>query len=217
MSIIDRVVEANRNYAKNYNPALGKRPAPKIAVVTCMDPRLSDLPGILGLPLADIDVIRTGGPAVTEDVLAELIVSNRVLGTTEILLLNHTGCGFTTFTDDELNARLSASTGDASPAPMRFFSFNDPEQNTREQIEKVRAHPWIAKDVPVRGFIFDVETGLLRECTESRRSLPPKTCALQRRHRGGTPISRFGQWRRPPKRQRRAPTWRDLGWRRTAP
>ena len=163
MSIIDRVVEANRNYAKTYNPALGKRPAPKIAVVTCMDPRLSDLPGILGLPLADIDVIRTGGPAVTEDVLAELIVSNRVLGTTEILLLNHTGCGFTTFTDDELNARLSASTGDASPAPMRFFSYNDPEQNTREQIEKVRAHPWIAKDVAVRGFIFDVETGLLRE------------------------------------------------------
>ena len=163
MSIIDRVVEANRNNAKTYDPALGKRPAPKIAVVTCMDPRLSDLPGILGLPLADIDVIRTGGPAVTEDVLAELIVSNRVLGTTEILLLNHTGCGFTTFTDDELNARLSASTGDASPAPMRFFSFNDPEQNTQEQIEKVRAHPWIAKDVAVRGFIFDVETGLLRE------------------------------------------------------
>ena len=163
MSIIDRVVEANRNYAKTYNPALGKHPAPKIAVVTCMDPRLSDLPEILGLPLADIDVIRTGGPAVTEDVLAELIVSNRVLGTTEILLLNHTGCGFTTFTDDELNARLSASTGDASPAPMRFFSYSDPEQNTREQIEKVRAHPWIAMDVPVRGFIFDVETGLLRE------------------------------------------------------
>jgi carbonic anhydrase len=163
MSIIDRVVEANRNYAKTYNPALGMHPAPKIAVVTCMDPRLSDLPGILGLPPADIDVIRTGGPAVTEDVLAELIVSNRILGTTEILLLNHTGCGFTTFTDDELNARLSASTGDASPAPMRFFSFNDPEQNTREQIEKVRAHPWIAMDVAVRGFIFDVETGLLRE------------------------------------------------------
>ncbi|HEY4672276.1 MAG TPA: carbonic anhydrase, partial [Gemmatimonadaceae bacterium] len=139
MSIIDRIVEANRDYAKTYNPALGKHPAPKIAVVTCMDPRLSDLPGILGLPLADIDVIRTGGPAVTEDVLAELIVSNRVLGTTEILLLNHTGCGFTTFTDDELNARLSASTGDASPAPMRFFSYSDPEQNTREQIEKVRA------------------------------------------------------------------------------
>ena len=163
MSIIDRALEANRNYAKSYDPTLGKRPAPKIAVVTCMDPRLSDLPGILGLPQADIDVIRTGGPAVTEDVLGELVVSNRVLGTTEILLLNHTGCGFTTFTDDELNAKLSASTGDASPAPMRFFSYKDPEQNTREQIKKVRSHPWIAKGIPVRGCIFDVETGLLRE------------------------------------------------------
>ena len=128
-----------------------------------MDPRLSDLPEILGLPQADIDVIRTGGPAVTEDVLAELVVPTRVFGSKEIMLLNHTGCGFTTFTDDELNAKLSALTGDASPAPMRFFSYKDPEQNTREQIKRVRSHPWIAKEVPVRGFIFDVETGLIRE------------------------------------------------------
>src|SRR3954467_10562550 len=134
MSIIDKALEANRNYAKNYNPTLGKRPAPKIAVVTCMDPRPSDPPGIMGLPQADIDVIRTGGPAVTEDVLGELVVSTRVLGTTEIMLLNHTGCGFTTFTDSELNAKLAASSGDSSPAPMRFFSFRDPEQNAREQI-----------------------------------------------------------------------------------
>jgi carbonic anhydrase len=163
MSIIDKALAANRSYAKKYDPALGKRPAPKLAVVTCMDPRLSDLPGILGLPQGDLDVIRTGGPAVTEDVLGELVVSTRVLGTTEILLLNHTGCGFTTFTDDELNSKLSASTGDASPAPMHFFSYKDPEENTLEQIKKVRSHPWIAKDVPVRGLIFDVDTGSLRE------------------------------------------------------
>jgi carbonic anhydrase len=163
MSIIEKALEANRNYAKNYNPPPGNRPFPKIVVVTCMDPRLSDLPGILGLPQADIDVIRTGGPAVTEDVLGELVVSTRVLGSKEIMLLNHTGCGFTTFTDDELNAKLTALTGNASPAPMRLFSFKDPEQNTREQIEKVRSHPWIAKEVPVRGFIFDVETGQIKE------------------------------------------------------
>jgi carbonic anhydrase len=66
-------------------------------------------------------------------------------------------------TDDELNAKLSALTEDASPAPMRFFSYKDPEQNTREQIKKVRSHPWIAKDIPVRGCIFDVDTGRLRE------------------------------------------------------
>jgi carbonic anhydrase len=128
-----------------------------------MDPRLSDLPAILGLPHADLDVIRTGGPAVTEDVLSELVVSTQVLGSREILLLNHTDCGFTTFTDAELNARLAASTGDASPAPMRFFSYKDPEQNAREQIKKVRSDPWIAKEVPVRGFVFDMATGLLQE------------------------------------------------------
>jgi carbonic anhydrase len=167
MSLIDKALVANRDYAKNYDPTLGKRPAPKVVVVTCMDPRLSDLPGILGLPDADLDVIRTGGPAVTEDVLSELVVSTRVLGTTEILLLNHTGCGFTTFTDEDLNAKLSASTGDASPAPMRFFSYKDPEQNTLDQIKKVSAHPWIAKDIPVRGVIFDVNTGLLQEVKQT--------------------------------------------------
>ncbi|HTV06542.1 MAG TPA: carbonic anhydrase [Acidobacteriaceae bacterium] len=169
MSLIDKALEANRNYAKKYDSKLGERPTPKIAVVTCMDPRLSDLPGILGLPHADLDVIRTGGPAVTEDVLGELVVSTRVLGTTEIMLLNHTGCGFTTFTDDELNAKLAAATGDSSPAPMRFFSYKDPVQNTQEQIRKVRSHPWIAKDVPVRGFVFDVKTGLLTEVKAVRQ------------------------------------------------
>jgi carbonic anhydrase len=163
MSIIDNALKANRHYARKHDPKLAERPTPKIAVVTCMDPRLSDLPAILGLQQADIDVIRTGGPAVTDDVLGELVVSTRVLGTREIMLLNHTGCGFTTFTDDELNAKLAAETGDSSPKPMRFFAFKEPEQNTREQIKKVRAHPWIAKDIPVRGFVFDMKSGLLSE------------------------------------------------------
>ena len=79
------------------------------------------------------------------------------------MILNHTGCGFTTFTDAELNAKLSKLTGDSTPAPMRFFAFKDPEQHTKEQLKMVRSHPWIAKDVPVRGFVFDVDTGRLRE------------------------------------------------------
>ena len=166
MSIIDNALKANRMYAESHNPKLAQPPAPKIAVVTCMDPRLSNLPDILGLPHSDIDVIRTGGPAVTDDVLGELIVSTRVLGTTEIMLLNHTGCGFTTFTDDQLNAKLAASTGKESPVPMRFFSFKDPVLHTREQIKKVKSHPWISEVVPVRGFVFDMETGLLSEVEE---------------------------------------------------
>ena len=163
MSLIDKAVEANRSYAKIPNPARAERPVPKLAVVTCMDPRVSDLPAILGLQYADLDVIRTAGPAVTDDVLGELVASNRIIGTNEIMLLNHTGCGFTTFTDEELNTKLATVTGDSSPAPMRFFSFKDPVQHTREQIEKVRSHPWIAKEVPVRGFVLDMETGLLKE------------------------------------------------------
>jgi carbonic anhydrase len=164
MSIIDDALTANRNYAaKTHDPKRAQPPAPKIVVVTCMDPRLSNLPAILGLPEADIDVIRTGGPAVTDDVLGEIIVSNRVLGSKEIMLLNHTGCGWTTFTDDELNKKLAATTGDSSPAPMRFYAYTDPVQHTREQIHKVRSHPWISKEVPVRGFVFDMETGLLSE------------------------------------------------------
>ena len=172
MSIIENALKANREYAKTHDRKLAQPPAPKIAVLTCMDPRLSNLPGILGLPHADIDVIRTGGPALTEDVLGELVVSTRVLGTKEIMLLNHTGCGFTTFTDEELNAKLAASTDDASPAPMRFFSYKDPEQHTRQQIEKVRSHPWIAKEIPVRGFVFDMETGLLSEVEPAPERAP---------------------------------------------
>ena len=122
MGMIDEALKANEQYARTYDPKLGAHPEPKIAVVTCMDPRLSDLEGILGLKNADLDVIRTGGPAVTDDVLGELVVSTRVLGSREIMLLNHTGCGFTTFTDEELNAKLGALTGDTTPAPMRFFS-----------------------------------------------------------------------------------------------
>lgn len=136
MSLIDQALVANRNYAKVPDPKLRERPTPKLAVVTCMDPPLSDLPAILGLSHADLDVIRTAGPAVTEDVLGELVASNRIIGTTEIMLLNHTGCGFTTFTDEELNTiLLTEATGDLSPAPMRFFSYDDPERHTREQIE----------------------------------------------------------------------------------
>jgi carbonic anhydrase len=87
MGLIDQALKANERYSETYDPKWGAHPQPRLAVVTCMDPRLSDLPAILGVKHADIDVIRTGGPAVTEDVLAELIVSTRVLGSQEIMIL----------------------------------------------------------------------------------------------------------------------------------
>jgi carbonic anhydrase len=181
MSIIDKALEANRNYAKNYDPTLGKRPAPKIAVVTCMDPRLSDLSGILGLPQADIDVIRSGGPAVTEYVLAELIVSNRVLGTTEILLLNHTGCGFTTFTDEDMNAKLRAATGDASPAPMRFFSYKRPRgKYPAADQESQGASMDCQRRARARGY-FRRGYGQIARSQSSRRGARCLTCGLYAR------------------------------------
>jgi carbonic anhydrase len=169
MSIIDLALKANRDYAKRYQPKLGQRPAPKIAVVTCIDPRLSNLPEILGLPHADIDVIRTGGPAVTDEVLGELVVSNRILGTTEIMILNDSSCEFIAFSDDEWNPRPSITANDALPDSRCLFSYRDSEENTREQVKIVRSHPWIAEDVPVRGFVLDSETGLLSEVQAASR------------------------------------------------
>src|SRR5580698_8991915 len=120
MSLIDHAMKANVEFAKKYDPKLGGRPQPKIAVVTCMDPRLSDLEGILGLKIADIDVIRAGVPAVTDGVVGELVVSTRVPGNKKHMLLHHPGCGFMPFTDKELNDRLARETGDATPVPMRL-------------------------------------------------------------------------------------------------
>jgi carbonic anhydrase len=164
MSIIDQALKANERYAKTYDPKWGGRAS---AAENCG----RDLHGSSSFRPSGNSWTEArrhrrdpnGGPNVTEDVLAELVVSTRVLGSKEIMLLNHTGCGFTTFTDAELNAKFSKLTGDATPAPMRFFAFKDPEQQTKDQIEMVRSHPWISKEVPVRGFIFDVNTGRLRE------------------------------------------------------
>ena len=174
MSIIDKALEANRNYARNYDPTLGKHPAPKIVVVTCMDPRLSDLPGILGLPQADIDVIRTGGPAVTEDVLGELIVSNRVLGTTEILLLNHTGCGFTTFTDGEMNASWAPP-----PVMRRRLRCDSSPIRTRRKIPGSRSRksgriPGLPKMSPCAGLFSTWTPVSCGKCSQLRSTLLPE-------------------------------------------
>jgi carbonic anhydrase len=87
----------------------------------------------------------------------------RLLGTREIMIINHTDCGMLRFTDNELEERLRKETGRSPIAPSRFFSFTDPEKNTREQIQKARSHPWISPEVPIRGFVLDVNTGRLSE------------------------------------------------------
>jgi carbonic anhydrase len=163
MSIIDEALRANETIAKNFDPARDVPPAPKIAIVTCADPRLSDIEQMLGLAGGDVDMIRNFGTVIDDDAVRSLVLSTRLLGTREIMIINHTDCGMLRFTDDELEERLRKETGQAPIAPARFYSFTDAEQNTKEQVQKARSHPWISKDVPVRGFVYDVKTGRMSE------------------------------------------------------
>jgi carbonic anhydrase len=168
MSVIDETVQANRAYAHSFN--LGHLPMPparKLAIVACMDARLT-VEQILGLKTGDAHIIRNAGGIVTEDALRSLLISHYLLGTQEFMIINHTDCGMLTFKDEELRTRLQGQSGTAVVAPLHFHAFSDLEQNVREQIQKVKSHPWIPKEVPVRGFIYDVKTGLLTEVASSR-------------------------------------------------
>lgn len=166
MSAIDDALKANEVFAKNYNSAMGKPSAPKLVIVTCMEPPMTDLGLILGLKPGDADVIRNAGSVINEDSMRSLLVSTRVLGTKEIMIINHTECGMTTFHDSDLIDKLEDKTGSAPIAPARFYAFSDVEENTRLQIHKVKSHPWIAKGTPVRGFVYDVHTGKMREVSQ---------------------------------------------------
>jgi carbonic anhydrase len=163
MSVIDEALAANATIAKGYDPGPIDRPYPKIAIVTCADPRISNILEMLGLAAADVDMLRNVGSVVDEDTIRSLLISTRLLGSKEIMVINHTGCGMTTFTDSQFEEQLRKETGIATIAPARFYSFTDAAENTIEQIQKVRSHPWISADVPVRGFVYALETGLLTE------------------------------------------------------
>ncbi|MGO9887215.1 MAG: beta-class carbonic anhydrase, partial [Solirubrobacteraceae bacterium] len=118
---------------------------------------------MLGLAEADVDMIRNFGTVIDDDAVRSLVLSTRLLGTREIMIINHTDCGMLRFTDSELEDRLREQTGRAPISPARFYSFIDAEENTREQIQKARSHPWISQEVPIRGFVYDVHTGRLSE------------------------------------------------------
>ncbi len=163
MSLIDEALRANETIATDHDPDRAKPPAPRIAIVTCADPRLSGIVRMLGLNDADVDMIRNVGTVIDDDSIRSLVISTRVLGTREIMIINHDGCGSTTFTDGELEDRLRRETGMSPIAPARFYSFTDTEQNTREQVQKARSHPWISPDVPVRGFVYDLASRRLSE------------------------------------------------------
>jgi carbonic anhydrase len=163
MSITDDALHANQSYAAQFNMGgLAMPPAKKLAVLACMDARL-DVAQILGLKPGDAHVIRNAGGIATEDAIRSLIISHHLLGTQEFMVINHTDCGMLTFKDHDLIERLKRETGAMGVVPAAFHSFTNLEQNVREQVMKLRAHPWLPKQIPIRGFIYDVKTGRLKE------------------------------------------------------
>jgi carbonic anhydrase len=161
MSVIDEVLTANALYLPDHHPhAFSPVPEKHLAVLTCMDTRLTLR--ALGLQDGDAHVIRNAGAVVTEDALRSLLVSHHLLGTKEIMVIAHTDCGLMKANDDELLMMMEERSGTPVFAPSRFHTFKDPIQNVRNQLKKLKAHPWIEADA-IRGFVFDVKTGRLNE------------------------------------------------------
>ncbi len=166
MSVIDEVIAANEIYSRDHElRRLTPRPARKLAVLTCMDTRLSIK--TLGLKTGDAHIIRNAGGVVTEDSLRSLVISHHLLGTEEIMVINHTDCGLMQASEQDLRTRIQNRTGTAAVSPAFFYAFQDIEENVRHQLQKLRTHPWIPQQVSVRGFVYDVSSGLLREIKHS--------------------------------------------------
>jgi carbonic anhydrase len=162
MSAIDEVLQANELYSHTHElRRLTPRPERKLAVLTCMDTRLSIR--TLGLKTGDAHIIRNAGGIVTEDSLRSLVVSHYLLGTEEFMVINHTDCGLMHTTEQDLRTRIQNRTGTAAISPAFFYAFQNIEENVRDQVEKLRTHPWVPKEVAVRGFVYDVTSGKLRE------------------------------------------------------
>ena len=160
MTATEKLLARNEVYAKTFEPGKPGRPAKKVAILACMDARL-DPARALGLEEGDAHVIRNAGGAVTHDAMRSLAISQHLLGTEEIILIQHTDCGMQTFTDDELHERLEEHAGE--PPPFAARTFEDLEDNVRKSLKALKESPFLLKTDSVRGFVFEVETGLLRE------------------------------------------------------
>jgi carbonic anhydrase len=159
-TVIDRLVESNRAYAAGFvDPGMGARPVLRVAVVACMDARI-DLHAALGLELGDCHTFRNAGGVVTDDTIRSLTISQRALGTRSVILVHHTGCGLQTLTED-FRHELEMEVGQR-PA-WAVEAFRDVDQDVRQSMQRVRTSPFLPHTDDVRGFVFDVTTGLLRE------------------------------------------------------
>jgi carbonic anhydrase len=164
VSSTDAYVANAERYAASFDKGdLPLPPAKGTAVVACMDARLNPY-GILGLSEGDSHVIRNAGGVVTDDVIRSLAISQRLLGTTEIILIHHTGCGMLAFHDDEVKAQIEADTGIRPPFALE--AFGDLDADVRQSIARIKASPFVPHKEAIRGFVYEVETGRLREVKE---------------------------------------------------
>jgi carbonic anhydrase len=160
-SVIDELVQNAEVYSERFDKGeLPLPPAKRVAIVACMDARLN-VYGLLGLNEGDAHVIRNAGGVITDDEIRSLAISQRLLGTEAIMLIHHTGCGMLTFADDEFRRQCEEDTG-IKPA-WAAEAFNDLDEDVRQSIARIKASPFIPRKDNVRGFIYDVETGRLRE------------------------------------------------------
>jgi carbonic anhydrase len=163
MTETDTLLKNNEAYAASFDKGdLPAPPAKKVAVLACMDARL-DPARVLGLEEGHAHVIRNAGGVVTDDALRSLAISQHELGTAEIVLLHHTKCGMQTFTDEEFAEKLEGETG--SRPEWRAHAFSDLDQDVRDSIAAIKGSPFIPRTDNVRGFVYDVETGGLREAS----------------------------------------------------
>ena len=163
MSNTDELLRNAERYAAGFDKeGLPLPPASRVAVVACMDARLIPT-RVLGLEEGDAHVIRNAGGVITDDAIRSLAISQRLLGTEEIILIHHTDCGMLTFTDDEFRRQVQDETG-IKPA-WAAEAFDDLEEDVRQSIARVKASPFIPRKDSVRGFVYEVETGGLREVT----------------------------------------------------
>ena len=160
MSAVDEYVSNNEEYALTHPGGLPVRPARQVAVVACMDSRMRIFP-MLGLGDGEAHVIRNAGGVVTDDEIRSLAISQRLLGTKEIILIHHTDCGMLTFTDDQFKRSIQDDTG-IKPT-WSAEAFPDLDEDVRQSIGRIKASPFVPSKDSVRGFVFDVATGKLRE------------------------------------------------------
>jgi carbonic anhydrase len=160
MSVTDELLANNEKYAANFSGPLPLPPSKHIAVLACMDARIN-VYAVLGLEEGESHVIRNAGGVVTEDEIRSLAISQRLLGTTEIVLIHHTDCGMLTFTDDQFKRGIQDETG--IKPDWSAESFTDLDEDVRQSIARIKASPFIPHTDQVRGFVFDVATGRLRE------------------------------------------------------